>query len=559
MRVLVIGNGAREHALLWKLCQSPLVSELFVSPGNAGMEQVATCLLPHSGADINAAYADLAEEHNVDLTVIGPENFLVNGIVDHFQRRRLRVFGPTATAARLEGSKIWAKELMQRVGIPTASWRVFGDITSARAHSQALEWRCVIKADGLASGKGSFVCESQEEVETALGILVGEKRFGNNPVLVEELLEGQEVSVFAVSDGRSVVPFGAAQDHKRAHERDRGPNTGGMGAYSPVNHMRVAQDFAESFFRPIVSELAAHGTPFVGVLYAGAIVTEQGPKILEFNCRFGDPEAEVLLCRLDDDLADLLWAAAEGELHKRGAPRWKTQDALCVVISTEKYPQQGDVGTPIRGVGEAERVPGVIVFHAGTDRDPVSGDLVTKGGRILTVTATGSSLTEARTRAYEAVEKISFTGMHYRRDIATKATGTMWEAFRTEWRKPPNWELQMMQISRAISAVASDLERLQLGGPSDSAAELQSLRDRLYEIKLTLHPAQSGVTEGQAATAGSAVPAVERLSKLSSDFDAMLERMQAPEVRRAVDAAFRARPSDFDEIVASREAHRKRD
>lgn len=556
MRILVIGSGAREHALLWKLRQSPKVSALFVSPGNPGMDEVATCLPPREGTDTNAMYADLAGEHNVDLTIVGPENLLVDGIVDHFHERGLHVFGPTAAAAQLEGSKVWAKEVMQRVGIPTASWRVFEDIESATAYARELDFRCVIKADGLASGKGSFVCRSADDVESSLGILLGEKRYGNKPVLVEELLDGQEVSVFALSDGRVVVPFGAAQDHKRLGDKDTGPNTGGMGAYSPVDHMSVAQGFAESFFQPIVTGLAALGTPFVGVLYAGAIVTDQGPKILEFNCRFGDPEAEVLLCRLDDDLAELLWAATRGELHKRVAPNWNTQDALCVVISTDKYPREGDFGTPIYGIDDARNIPAVVVFHAGTDRDLSTGALVTHGGRILTVTALGGNLEEARARAYGAVERIQFAGKYFRTDIGAKATGTVW-TFRSEWRKPPNWEVQMMQISQMISDVATGLEEMQLLGQPQSAAELQSLLDRLYEIKLTLHPAQH--TGDQAATVTKEPSSAERLSALSADFDAMLERMQDPDVKRGIDAAFLAPPSEYDKIVTSHGIDRKRD
>jgi phosphoribosylamine--glycine ligase len=523
------------------------------------MSQIATCIPPPDGTDIGA-FADLAEELKVDLTIIGPENLLVDGLADHFLARGLRVFGPTAAAAKLEGSKIWAKEIMQRVGIPTASWREFRDAPAAKAHASELGWRCVVKADGLAAGKGSFVCTSEGEVDAALEVLLGEKRFGDKPILVEELLDGQEVSVFAVSDGRTVVPFGAAQDHKRAGENDEGPNTGGMGAYSPVNHMVVAQGFAESFFEPIVSALSSLGTPFVGVLYAGAIVTDQGPKILEFNCRFGDPEAEVLLSRLDDDLADLLWSATSGDLHKRGALKWKTQDALCVVIATQSYPREGDFGTPISGVEEAQQVPDVFVFHAGTDRDPTTGELVTNGGRILTVTALGGSLDEARTRAYQAVDKIDFAGKYYRRDIATKATGTMWEAFGSEWRKPPNWELRMMQISRAIGEVASGLERLQLEASHEGSTELQSLRDRLYEIKLKLHSSRGDTrTESRRPSASIDTSPVKGLSKLSAEFDAMFERMQTLKARQAVDAAFRASPSDYDAIIASREVHGKRE
>lgn len=561
MKILVVGGGAREHAILWKLRQSALVSKLFVTPGNAGMEQLAECVSLDDDHPDAASYADLAERLVVDLTVIGPENLLVEGLVDHFQQRGLRVFGPTAAAARLEGSKIWAKEVMQRVGIPTASWRAFSEFDDALSHAHDLEWRCAIKADGLASGKGSFVCKTVEEVTEALHLLLTEKRFGNKPVIVEELLDGQEVSVFALSDGRTVVPFGAAQDHKRARDRDEGPNTGGMGAYSPVNHMKVAQDFAGSFFQPIVNDLSALKTPYVGVLYAGAIVTAQGPKILEFNCRFGDPEAEVLLCRLDGDLAEILWAATECNLHKLAAPGWKSKDALCVVISTEKYPQEADFGTQIYGVEEAGKVEDVIVFHAGTSRDPTSQELVTHGGRILSVTGMGNSLEEARTRAYKAVEKIHFEGMYFRKDIASKADGIVWE---TEWRKPPRWERQVMGASLAIGRVANNLEKAQfeVGGDtsSDVAAQIQTAREELYEIKLTLSPGQSSVPiTDRSGDDEDSSDAASRLSSLSAEFDALLERMQSPEARLAVDAVFRASPKELGAVSGAPKANRRRE
>lgn len=442
MRVLVIGSGAREHALLWKLRLSPMVSELFAAPGNAGMEELATCL-PGRGTGDNSALLDLAVEKRIDLTVVGGATPLVEGFVDCCQERGLRVFGPTAAAAQLEGSKIWAKQLMQKVGVPKARWSAFRDIAVAYAHAEKVGWRCAIKADGLALGRGAFVCETEADVSAALDVLLKQKTFGDKPILVEELLDGQEVSVFAVSDGRTVVPFGAASDYKRAYERDQGPNTAGMGAYSRVNHTQVAHDFAESVFQPIVRELAALGTPYVGVLYAGVIVTDQGPKVLEFNSRFGDPEVEVLLPRLQSDLAEILWQATEGKLHEVAPPSWTTKEALCVVLAAEHFPRgkpgirtpilsfgdhervYGYVGVPISGVEDAERVSDdVIVFHGSTARDASTDELVTNGGRILTVTGLGDCLEDARSLAYEAVEKITFSGKHYRTDIGANAIGT---------------------------------------------------------------------------------------------------------------------------------------
>jgi phosphoribosylamine--glycine ligase len=545
MRVLVIGRGAREHALLWKLRQSPGEPDLYVAPGNAGMEHLATRLVVPSGMNELEAFADLASEHQIDLTIIGPERLLVEGIVDVFLRRGLRVFGPTAAAAQLEGSKTWAKDVMQRVGIPTASWRVFQDKGAARAHAESLGWRCAVKADGLAMGKGSFVCTSADEVDAALVAILAEQRFGETAVLVEELLEGQEVSVFAISDGRSVVPFGAAQDHKRRGEGDEGPNTGGMGAYSPVQHMQVAQDFAESFFKPIVNDLHELGTPYVGVLYAGAIVTEQGPKILEFNCRFGDPEAEVLLSRLDDDLLALLWAATERELHTRAALEWRTEDALCVVVSTDAYPDGSDRGTPIYGLDAVLDLEGVLVFHAGTERGN-GGGFVTDGGRILSVTALGRSLEEARRRAYEAVQLIHFDRMYYRRDIGTKADGAMWSAaFRTEWRKPPRWEVRMLGVSRAIGEIAREMESLE-HADDVRGADLHVFRDRLYDIMLSLTtPRRTPVIRGRDE-------GLNHLSALSAKFDRLFEQMQDPHAIAGVRAAFGASPDEFNEIVTGR-------
>jgi len=512
------------------------------------MAEIATCIVPE-GLETAEKFADIAEREHVDLTIVGPETLLVEGIVDHFQERGLSVFGPTAAAARLEGSKTWAKAVMRRVGIPTAEWQSFTDRDTARVYAQTLNWRCAVKADGLAAGKGSFVCTTEEQVDDALNVLLAERRYHTQVVLIEELLDGQEVSVFAFSDGRTVLPFGAAQDHKRAHDRDKGPNTGGMGAYSPVEHMHVALEFAVRVFQPLVDDLAASGTPYVGVLYAGAIVTDMGPKILEFNCRLGDPEAEVLLCRLDSDLAEILLAATSGQLHKVPKPTWSQKDALCVVIATDTYPASQDFGTPIHGLAEAERLPDVRVFHAGTMRDPSTGGYVTAGGRILTVTGLGDGLEEARSRAYDAVALINFDRAYFRHDIGTKAIGTA-RAWNPEWRQPPTWEVQRSNVSLAIGRIADELQELQSEDPTKIPEALERLSAGLYRIRSTLQPAAPPASRVPNETSDkSRSLASDRLAHLEAEFDDILDRMGEPDSLRAVMAVFGARPHEFGTTV----------
>lgn len=535
MRVLVIGNGAREHALVWKLRQSPLVSKLFASPGNAGIALVAECVVPkdRTSSPIEA-YASLAQEYDIDLTVVGPEALLVEGIADEFVRRGLAVFGPTAVAAQLEGSKVWAKDLMGRVGIPTASWRHFSDIGAARNHARTEHnWRCAVKADCLAGGKGSFVCRSQAEVEHALAEILVAKRWGTTDAIVEELLDGQEVSVFAITDGETVIPFGAAQDHKRLEDNDGGPNTGGMGAYSPVEHMQVAQDFAGTFFRPLVDALRAEGTPYVGVLYAGAIVTEEGPRILEFNCRFGDPEAQVLLSRLDSDLAELLGAASKGRLHTIDPPRWRFEDALCVVLAAGGYPDTSKLDVPqtITGVDDAAEIDGVLVFHAGTDTDPETGALLAVGGRVLSVTALADSLVEAQSKAYMAVEHIAFKGMQWRTDIAAKAIGTPWDTvWKAEWRKPPRWEESAYRNSEVLRALAGEIGFLMDEGQwsNEEVQSLTRIQGQIYDVVLDL--------TSPSETARGRLGARERSPKTLGMLNDIREGLQTERVREGIDS-----------------------
>lgn len=554
MRILVIGNGAREHALLWKLSQSPLVSALYAAPGNAGMAEIATCLPPAGGhVDDAAAYADIAEREQIDLTIVGPENLLVAGLVDHFNERGLAAFGPTRMAARIEGSKIWAKDLMQRVGIPSAIWRSFDDQAPALQHAESLGWRCVVKADGLTAGKGTYVCTSEQQVRDALSVLLDDRRYGDGPVIVEELLVGQELSVFAITDGTTVLPFGAAQDHKRVHDKDEGVNTGGMGAYSPVDHMRVAEDFAVSFFQPIVAALAEDGTPYVGVLYAGAIITDEGPKILEFNCRLGDPEAEVLLCRLDSDLAEILRAAASGQLHIVAPTRWSAKEALCVVMATDTYPERLDIATPIYGLDKVAGRTDVCVFHAGTERVVSSGELITSGGRILAITGLGHGLEQARESAYRAVEEIHFEHQYYRHDIGAKALGTVRAAtWNAQWRKPPDWETRATSVADALGVLARRVTDMPTRSAENLRVELEQLRQRLFELRLDLQPARLVDASNRTAVADLPVPAGvsgrTRLGQLEGEFDAMLERMDRPEARMSVMDALSTHPRDYGKL-----------
>ena len=397
MKVLVVGSGGREHALAWKIAQSPELEALHCAPGNPGMSTLGDCHPVR--AEDGEGLLGLARELELDLVVVGPEAPLVAGLADHLRHAGIAVFGPGHEAARIEGSKAFAKEVMAAAGVPSTP-----TLPIARPP-------CVIKADGLAAGKGAFVCRTQEEVDQA----IARARDLGESIVIEELIDAQEVSIFALSDGQQVVPLPAAQDYKRVGDGDTGPNTGGMGCYSPFPGVseRVAE-IVEAVHRPVIAELARRGAPFVGVLYAGIFLTDDGPLVFEFNCRFGDPETQVILPRIDGDLLPALAAAAAGDLagvtvsERDGA-------AVTVALAAGSYPESGDSGTPIEGVDEAE-AGGAIVFHAGTAlRD---GRLVTNGGRVLNVTAVADSISEARDRAYAGVERIHFDGSRYRTDIA---------------------------------------------------------------------------------------------------------------------------------------------
>jgi phosphoribosylamine--glycine ligase len=423
VKILVLGAGGREHALCWKLAQGASVERVHAAPGSDGIARTATCHPSVSAGDAEAVVA-LVRREAVDLVVVGPEDPLVAGIADRLRAAGVATFGPSAAAARLEGSKAFAKDFMRRHGIPTAGYAVFDDLPAARAHVHALGGPCVVKADGLAAGKGVAVCDGPAAALRALDEAMVARRFGaaGARVVVEERLVGEEASYYALCDGTHVVPLAAAQDHKRALDGDRGENTGGMGAYSPtpVFTEAVEKRVLEEVVHPTVRGMAAEGHPFQGVLFVGLMIAPDGtPRVIEFNVRFGDPETQPLLVRLDADLAALLDAAARGRLEGALAPAWRDA-AVCVVLASRGYPRSHPTGLPITGIEEAERDADVVVFHAGTRRGP-DGGFVTAGGRVLGVTARGASVAEARARAYRACDRIRFEGMHLRRDIAARA------------------------------------------------------------------------------------------------------------------------------------------
>ena len=418
MRVMVVGSGGREHALVEALAASTLEPEMYAAPGNPGISRIAqTVDIP---TDDLVSLRDYAKENEIDLTVVGPESPLIGGISEAFWEVDLKVFGPSRAAARIEGSKVFAKELMRHAGVPTARFEAFDHEAAALAYLRAhRDYPVVVKADGAAAGKGVTVTRSREEAEVAVREAFG-GRFGaaGERVLVEECLEGQEASIFVVTDGQDILPFLPAQDYKRAFDADEGPNTGGMGSYSPLMWMQPATYAAilEEIIRPTIHQLALIGAPYTGLLYAGVMVTETGPKALEFNCRFGDPETQVILPRLGSDLLALMLAANNEDLAEREVV-WSADKAVCVVLASEGYPESSSSGDEITGL---ENIPaGVYVYHAATEeRD---GRFYTAGGRVLDVVGTGPSVIEARARAYAAVEQIHFDGMQYRTDIALEA------------------------------------------------------------------------------------------------------------------------------------------
>lgn len=421
MRVLVVGSGGREHALVWKLAQSPSVEKLYICPGNPGTKGLAEAV-DIALTDLKRL-ADFAAEKQVDLTVVGPEVPLVNGIADIFAERGLAVFGPSAAAAELEGSKVFAKRLMAKYDIPTAFFEVFTDAETAKAFVKEKGAPLVIKADGLAAGKGVVVAMTETEALAAIDAMMVEAVFGQAgaKLVIEEFMEGEEASLLAFTDGKRIIPMVGAQDHKRIGDGDTGPNTGGMGTYAPAPVLTdILRDKAvRTILEPLVAAMAAEGRIYKGCIYAGLMIKDDNIKVVEFNARFGDPETQVVIPLLADDLAEIMLAAARGDLSGC-APRWRKQTAVCVVLASGGYPGQYSLGLPITGLAEAAALPEVMVFHAGT-KETEDGRILTAGGRVLGVTALGATIAEARDKAYAAAEKISFADKYMRHDIALKA------------------------------------------------------------------------------------------------------------------------------------------
>jgi len=422
MKILIVGQGGREHALAWKIRQSPLVKQIFCAPGNAGTALEAV------NVDIAATNIEglvqFAKKEKIDLTVIGPEAPLVGGLADILDKEGLRVFGPSKQAAELEGSKVFAKDLLRTAAIPTAEAQVFSNAQAAEAYVEGREeTRLVVKADGLASGKGVSVCQNKDEALQALRRIMRAREFGDAGarVVIEECLDGEEASILALTDGETILPLETAQDHKAAYDEDKGPNTGGMGAYSPAPLITplLMDNIIGQILVPAVHAMKRRNRPFRGILYAGLMITHQGPKVLEFNVRFGDPEAQPLLMRMKSDLVPVLVAAAEGRLREVEPITWDPRPAICVVMAAEGYPGEYQKGQVIRGLDEANQVEGVKVFHAGTALK--NGEVVTAGGRVLGVTAVGDRLSDAKLRAYQAVKLIRWPGAWCRHDISDKA------------------------------------------------------------------------------------------------------------------------------------------
>ncbi len=439
MRILIIGSGGREHALVWKISQSKLVDKIFCAPGNGGISKQAECI--DIKADDIPHLLEFAKKEKIDLTVVGPEAPLASGIVDEFNNYKLRIFGPNKKAAQLEASKVFAKELMAKYNIPTADFKIFSaeggsaagaDIAKAYKYIEKKGAPCVVKADGLAQGKGVIVAKTVEEAEQAVTSIMQEKVFGDagRRVIIEDCLFGEEASIIVLTDSREVIPLASSQDHKRIFDNDSGPNTGGMGAYSPAPVVTegLFRKILDNIIYRVIHGLIEEGIGYNGVLYAGIMITDEGPKVLEFNVRFGDPETQAILPRLKSDLLEVMLAASEEKLNrvkKTGGLNWDARTCVCVVCSSGGYPGEYEKGKEILGLEEVEKMQDVVVFHAGTQRLNDSTTqrpkTVTNGGRVLGVTGLGNTIKEAIEHTYQAVERIHFEGMHYRRDIGQKA------------------------------------------------------------------------------------------------------------------------------------------
>jgi phosphoribosylamine--glycine ligase len=420
MKVLVIGSGGREHALVWKISQSRKVDKIFCAPGNAGIAELAECV--NIKAENILELKKFAIDQKIDLTIVGPEAPLAAGMVDEFKKEGLKIFGPSKAAAKLEGSKIYAKEIMKKYDIPTAEFAEFTNEKDAIKYLQNSNIPVVIKADGLAAGKGVVVAQDFEEAEEAIHRMLVEREFGeaSSKIIIEECLVGQEASILAFADGKHFMIMQSAQDHKRIFDNDMGPNTGGMGAYSPAPVVtdKILKEVEEKVFRRMIDGMHKEGAPFIGVLYAGIMITKDGPKVLEFNVRFGDPETQPILMRLKTDIIDIIEHILEGKLDKIKV-EWDKRAAVCVVLASKGYPGDYEKGKEISGLDETRPLKDAVVFHAGTSLK--NGKVVTSGGRVIGVTAMADTIGSAITRAYSVVHMVKFDGMHYRSDIGRKA------------------------------------------------------------------------------------------------------------------------------------------
>lgn len=420
MNILVVGGGGREHALVWKIAQSPLVEKIYCAPGNPGIAQLADCV--HIDADDIEGLREFAQAEQIDLTVVGPEVPLTLGIVDRFQAAGLAIFGPTQKAAQIEGSKRFSKELMERHQIPTAAYRSFSDHGDAVAYVKEQGTPIVIKANGLAAGKGVVVAMTEEQALAALDEMMLDQVFGaaGSCIVIEEFMAGEEASFFAFTDGTSILPLASSQDHKRVYDQDQGPNTGGMGAYSPapVVTAELHQIIVDTIVHPTIVGMAKDGCPYSGILYVGLMIKDGKPRVVEYNARFGDPEAQPLLMRMKSDIVPILKACAEGNLDNKTI-EWHDKAAVCVVMASGGYPSDYAKGLPISGLEDVAAMKDVMVFHAGTGLE--QGKIVNLGGRVLGVTGLGSTVAQAISSAYQAVEKIHWDNVHYRRDIGARA------------------------------------------------------------------------------------------------------------------------------------------
>ena len=429
MRILVIGSGGREHALVWKIAQSKLADKIFCAPGNGGISQQAECI--DIKAEDTTGLLDFSRKEKIDLTVVGPEAPLAQGITDEFQKYKLMIFGPNKLAAQLEASKVFAKELMAKYKVPTADFAIFENADEALRYLQKNGAPCVIKADGLAQGKGVIVANDVNQAEEAINLIMERRVFGiaGNKVIIEDCLEGQEASIIVFTDSKEVIPLASSQDHKRIFDGDKGANTGGMGAYSPapVVITELFKEILDKIIYRTIDGLAREGIDYKGVLYAGIMITKDGPKTLEFNVRFGDPETQAIFPRLKSDLLEVMLATAEGKLSKvtkAGGLHWDNRSCVCVVCASKGYPGEYEKGKEIFGLDEAAKMEDVIVFHAGTKEVKAQNSkikTVTNGGRVLGVTGLGANIKEAIDKTYQAMGKIHFEGMQYRRDIGKKA------------------------------------------------------------------------------------------------------------------------------------------